>query len=126
MAQVTRAEFEALKLKEQNHFDYLDIICKDLPDDIFKLQESMKVHNTNAHNQNIINQRATENIAALAARMDSMRAQIKEINQELNMVDSKLTKVMGATATGTYAIKGVATSSAAATKKRTRKNARKN
>jgi len=117
MASITRAEFEALKLKEQNHFDYLDIICKDLPDDIFKLQESMKVHNTNANNQNIINQRANDNIAALVARMDSMRGQIKEINTELNIMDSKLGKVMGSTATG---------SSAAAMKKRTRKNGRKN
>jgi hypothetical protein len=49
--------------------------------------------------------------------MDSMRGQIKEINMELNMMASRLTKVSGSTATG---------SSAAATKKRTRKNGRKN
>ena len=111
MAQVTRAEFEELKNKRKIDFDYFYALIEDLPNDISKLEESMKVHNTNAHNQNIINQRANDNIAALVARMDSMRAQIKELNTELNILDSKLGKV---------------TASATATKKRTRKNARKN
>jgi seryl-tRNA synthetase len=109
MAYVTRAEFEELKNKRKIDFDYFYALIEDLPNDIFKLEESMKVHNTNAHNQNIINQRARDDIGALAARMDSMRAQIKELNTELNILDSKLGKV-----------------TSVATKKRTRKNGRKN
>ena len=104
MAQVTRAEFEELKNKRKMDFDYLDALGEVARDDIEKLKEHIK-------KQSEINQRINDNTVELVRRTDEMKAKIKEINLELNMLDSKVTKV---------------TVSAGGGKKRTRKNSRKN
>jgi superfamily I DNA and RNA helicase len=104
MAHVTRAEFEELKNKRATDFAYFDTLIESNNEDIEKLKEQIK-------KQNDINLRINDNTVELVRRIDEMKAKIKEINLELNMLDSKVTK---------------ATVSAGGGKKRTRKNSRKN
>jgi len=104
MAQVTRAEFEELKNKRATDFAYFDALMESNSEDIEKLKEQIK-------KQNEFNQGMNNNTVELVRRIDEMKAKIKEINLELNMLDSKVTKT---------------TVSAGGGKKRTRKNSRKN